>query len=142
MPLTRRASFAVAAAILLTLAACSPVPNRNAAGNDNSPKPASNSNGASATAANTNAAPKPKSKPGTGVIEITSVPTGAGITLMATGEDSAGTPQAYGPTPATLNDLAPGKYTVTLHQNGYKEFRREVEVKADAVVQVNATLKR
>ena len=24
-------------------------------------------------------------------------------------------------------DLAPGKYTLNLHQNGYKEFRREIE---------------
>ncbi|HKP10827.1 MAG TPA: PEGA domain-containing protein [Blastocatellia bacterium] len=139
MSVTRLALIALTAVVLLAFAACSPATNHNAAGNGNSPKPAANTNGVNVNAANANAAPK--SKPGTGSIEVTSVPPGAGITLVPTAEDSAGTPQAYGLTPATITDLAPGKYTVSLTKTGYKSFQREVEVKANAAVQVKAALK-
>src|SRR5437764_72163 len=94
-----------AAFILPAFAACSPAANHNAAnGNSNAARPAANANAgnanvAKANAANANAAAK--SKPGTGTLEIASTPPGAGITLIPTAEDSAGTPQAYGATPAT-----------------------------------------
>ncbi|MFL6212762.1 MAG: PEGA domain-containing protein [Blastocatellia bacterium] len=145
MPITRRARLALAAVALLASVACSHLQDHTLSnGNANSAQPAANTNGTNASAANANvkANAATKSKPGTGSIEITSVPAGAGITMMPTSEDSAGEPLAYGPTPATINDLAPGKYTVHLHQTGYKEFRREVEIKAGSAVRVNATLKK
>src|SRR5207248_1787481 len=100
----RHALLTFAAFILLAFAACSPAANHNAAnGNSNAARPANanagNANVAKANAANANAAAK--SKPGTGTLEIASTPPGAGITLIPTAEDSAGTPQAYGATPAT-----------------------------------------
>lgn len=143
MPVTRRARLALAALALLASVACSHLQEHTLTnGNANSAAPAANTNGTNANAANANVNVATKSKPGTGSIEITSVPAGAGITVMPTGEDSDGEPRAYGPTPATINDLAPGKYAVILHQTGYKEFRREVEVKADSVVKVTAALKK
>jgi PEGA domain len=136
MTLKRRALFVFAACILLACAACSPASNNNsAAGNANvTNRPTANANTANANAA-------PKSKPGTGSIEVVSLPAGAGVTLVPTTEDSASTPQAYGATPATINDLAPGKYLVNVSKPGYKDFRKEVEVKADATVRVKAALK-
>ena len=141
MTLKRRALFAFAALILLACAACSPASNPasnngTAAGNAN----VTNRATANASPANANAAPK--SKPGTGSIEIVTLPAGAGITLVPTTQDSAGTPQAYGATPATINDLAPGKYTVNLRKTGYKDFQKEVEVKADATARVKAALRK
>jgi len=147
MTAMRRARLLLAALALLAHAACSHIEDHKPA-NANSPTPAANTNGATASAtnananANANAGAATKSKPGTGSLDITSVPTGAGITLMPTSEDSDGEPRAYGPTPATINDLAPGKYTLNLHQNGYKEFRREIEIKAGDTVRVNAALKK
>src|SRR5438128_1949346 len=130
MTVTRRALLAFAALILPTLAACSPASNQNAApGNANAARPAANTNAAA------------KSKPGTGSLEIASTPPGAGITIIPTTEDSAGTPQAYGATPATINDLTPGKYTVNLNKPGYKNFQKEVTVKAGSATSVTATLK-
>lgn len=141
MTLTRRALLVFAALILPALAACSPASNQNAApGNTNAARPAANTNTANLNAANTNAAAK--SKPGTGSLVIASTPPGAGITIIPTTEDSAGTPQAYGATPATINDLAPGKYTVNLNKPGYKNFQKEVTVKAGTTTKVTATLKK
>lgn len=140
MTMTRRALMALAAFILLALAACSPTSNSNnapantAADNTNAPKRVI------ANAANVNAAPQ--SKPGTGSIEIGSLPVGAGITVVPLVEGGIGAPQSYGPTPATINDLAPGKYTVNLSMNGYKPFQQEVEVKAGGTVRVKAALKK
>ena len=147
MSLTRRARLVLAAVALLASVACSHIESHLTNGNANTAQPAANTNSSTTSATNANASaananPAAKSKPGTGSIEITSVPSGAGITIMPTSEDSDGEPRAYGPTPATINDLAPGKYAVNLHQNGYKEFRREVEVKAGEVVKVNAALKK
>ena len=138
MTLKRRALFVFIASILLACAACSPASNpasnnNTAAGNANvANRPAANANTANANAA-------PKSKPGTGSIEIVSLPAGAGITLVP---PSPATPQAYGATPATINDLAPGTYTVSLSKTGYKNFQQEVEVKPDAAVRVKAALRR
>ena len=71
-----------------------------------------------------------------------SFPDGAGITLLATTEDSAAPPQSYGATPATINDLKPGKYTVQLSKPGYKNFQQEIEVKADSTARVKARLQK
>lgn len=135
MTLTRRALLAFTAFILLAFAACSPASNRNTANANATPDNAN----ARQIFANTNTATQ--SKPGTGSIEIGSAPPGAGITLVPPTE-SGGTPLAYGPTPATINDLAPGKYTVSLSKNGYKNFQQEVEVKADSTVRVKALLRK
>ncbi len=135
----RPALLALATLILAAFAACSPAANRNAA-NGNAARPAANTNAANANAANANAAAK--SKPGTGTLEIASTPPGAGITLVTSAEDSAGTPQAYGATPATINDLAPGKYDMQLSKPGYKKFLKEITVKAGATTRVTATLKK
>src|SRR5690242_7877494 len=118
MTAMRRARLLLAAIVLLAYAACSHIEDhKSASGNANSAAPAANTNGptASNVNANANASAATKSKPGMGSLEITSVPSGAGITLMPTSEDSDGEPRAYGPTPATINDLAPGKYTLNLH---------------------------
>ncbi|HEY9231584.1 MAG TPA: PEGA domain-containing protein [Blastocatellia bacterium] len=135
-----------AAFILPAFAACSPAATHNAAnGNRNAARPAANANAGNANVANANAAnanAAAKSKPGTGTLEIASTPPGAGITLIPTAEDSAGTPQAYGATPATINDLAPGKYDVQLSKPGYKSFQKEVTVKAGGTAKINATLKK
>ena len=143
MLVPRRARLALAALALLASVACSHLQQHTLTnGNANSAPPAANAGGTNANTANANVNVATTSKPGTGSLEITSTPSGAGITVMPTGEDSDGEPRAYGPTPATINDLAPGKYAVSLHQTGYKEFRREVEVKAGSVVRVNAALKK
>jgi PEGA domain. len=141
MTLTRRALLAFTAFILLAFAACSPASNSNATNGNTTP---GNANVAGRTIANMNTAntnAATQSKPGTGSIEIGSAPPGAGITLVPPPE-SGGTPLAYGPTPATIKDLAPGKYTVSLSMNGYKNFQQEVEVKADSTVRVKALLKK
>ena len=141
MTVTRRALLTSATLMLLAFAACSPASNHNTAtGNANVAKPAANANAGNSNAANANAAAK--SKPGTGSLDIASTPPGAGITLIPTAEDGAGTPLAYGAAPATINDLAPGKYTVSLRMNGYKSFQQEVTVKAGGTVRVNALLKK
>ncbi|HJQ23406.1 MAG TPA: PEGA domain-containing protein [Blastocatellia bacterium] len=148
MTKTRSALLALATLILSAFAACSPAANHNAAngnGNSNAARPAANTNTGNANVANANAAnanAAAKSKPGTGTLEIASTPPGAGITLIPTAEDSAGTPQAYGATPATINDLAPGKYDIQLSKPGYKSFQKEVTVKAGAATKVTATLKK
>jgi PEGA domain len=142
MTLTRRALLAFTAFILLAFAACSPASNSNTTNGNTTP---GNANAAGRTIANVNTAntnAATQSKPGTGSIEIGSAPPGAGITLVPTSADSNGTPLAYGPTPATINDLAPGKYTVILSKNGYKNFQQEVEVKADSTVRVKALLRK
>jgi hypothetical protein len=142
MTITRRASLAFAVFILLAFTACSSASNGNRASDNSAP---GNANVAKRTIANMNAAnanAAPQSKPGTGSIELGSIPAGAGITLVPTSENSAGTPQSYGATPATINDLAPGKYAVNLSKPGYKTFQQEVEVKAGGTVRVKAALKK
>ncbi|MEN3332781.1 MAG: hypothetical protein V7641_2146 [Blastocatellia bacterium] len=140
MTLTRRARLAFTAFLLLAFAACSPASNSNTATGNATPDNANVTKRVIANPANTNVAAQ--SKPGTGSIEIGSIPSGAGITLVPTSPDSDGAPQSYGPTPATINDLSPGKYTVNLNKNGYKPFRQDVEVKADSMVRVKALLKK
>ena len=137
MTLARRALFAFVAFTLSAFAACSPAANQNTATGNTAAKPA---NASPASASNANAAAR--SKPGTGSIEVVSLPEGAGVTLVATSDDSAGVPQAYGATPATINDLKPGKYTVNVSKPGYKPFQKEVEVKADGTVRVKAALQK
>jgi hypothetical protein len=120
--------------------------NAPAGGNSNAPKPAnSNANQASANtnSANTNsAASAPKPKPGTGGMEVTSEPTGAGVTLIPTTETSAGLPQAYGATPAMITGLAPGAYTVSVSKTGYRNYQKEVKVKEGETIKIHASLRK
>jgi len=78
----------------------------------------------------------------TGSIEVTSVPPGAGITLIPDEEGGAGLPQSYGVTPATIKNLAPGKYRIDLAANGFEYFHKEIKVTENATVKVSATLKK
>src|ERR1044072_9389547 len=100
-----------------------------------------NANVAQSKPANNNSAQKaPQANMGS--IEVTSVPPGAGGTLIPTSEDGAGVPRSYGLTPATITDLAPGKYTINLQKTGYGYAQKEVEVAANKTVKVNLSLKK
>ena len=120
---------------LLTAAACSPAAPQGS-NNQNT----GNANTAQSKPANSNAPAAAKQAKG-GSIEVTSVPPGAGVTLVPTTETSASLPQSYGVTPTTITDLAPGTYTVNLEKSGYKYFQKEVKIAGDGTVKVNATLK-
>lgn len=99
---------------------------------------------------NANAAPsnssqaKPAQQPdnATGSIEVTSVPAGARVLLIATDDDTASEPQSKGVTPATITGVRPGKYTVDLEKQGYRFFQKEVTVKKGSTVKISATLKK
>jgi hypothetical protein len=80
-------------------------------------------------------------KPGKGNIQVTSTPSGAGVTLIPTDESSASPPQAYGQTPTTIADLAPGTYRVQVAIKG-KTVSKDVKVTANGTVKVNAELQR
>ncbi|MGA9768131.1 MAG: PEGA domain-containing protein [Blastocatellia bacterium] len=100
-----------------------------------------NTNPAQSKPANGNAAPKAP-QANTGVIEVTSVPPGAGVTLIPTSEDGAGVPRSYGLTPATITDLAPGKYTVNIQKVGFGYAQKEVQVAANKTVKVSLPLRK
>ena len=100
-----------------------------------------NANVAQSKPANNNSAQKaPQANMGS--IEVTSVPPGAGLTLIPTSEDGAGVPRSYGLTPATITDLAPGKYTINVQKPGFGYAQKEVEVAANKTVKVNLPLKK
>jgi PEGA domain len=85
--------------------------------------------------------PKNQSKPGMGSIKVGTRPAGAAITLIAEAPGGgAGMPERRGTTPATIIDLAPGKYTVHLELRPYKAFQKSVEVKPDETTTVTAEL--
>ncbi len=115
---------------LFTIACTSTSPANNNQAN-------TNANVAQSKPANNNSAQK-----NVGSIEITSVPPGAGVTLIPTYEDGASTPRSYGLTPATITDLAPGKYTINLQKPGYGYAQKEVEVAANKTVKVSLSLKK
>ena len=122
-------------ALSLLTAACSGASPAN-----NNGKATANANAAQPKPANSNAS-QPPHQANTGGIEVTSVPSGAGVTLVPDYGDSAGAPRAYGLTPATITDLAPGKYLLTVKTNdGFAQ--KEVEVKADKTVKVNLAIKK
>jgi PEGA domain-containing protein len=121
---------------LLIATACSPASTSNAT-NQN----ASNANAAQSKPINSNSPAAAKQSTGAS-IEVTSAPPGAGVTLIPTSEAGAGSPQSYGLTPTTITNLAPGDYTVHLEKTGYKYFQKEVKLKENATVKVNAALKK
>jgi hypothetical protein len=100
-----------------------------------------NANAAQSKPANNNSSQKAQ-QTNRGSIEVTSVPPGAGVTLIPTSEDGASAPRSYGLTPATITDLAPGKYTINLQKVGYGYAQKEVEVAANKTVKVNLSLKK
>ncbi len=106
----------------------------------NSNQPAANAN--TAPPASSQAKPQQPDTSTTGSIEVTSVPPGARVILIATGDDTASEPQSKGSTPTTITGVRPGKYTVDLEKTGYRFFQRNVEVKAGKAVKINATLKK
>jgi hypothetical protein len=109
--------------------------------------PPANTNQPSANAniAPTNSSPTKPAQPDdktTGSIEVTSVPPGARILLIATDEDTASEPQSKGLTPNTITGVRPGKYTVDLEKQGYRFFQKEITVKRGAAVKIAATLRK
>jgi len=114
--------------------------NRNATRNANV-HPASNTNSqANVNAAKAAPAATPARASG-GTIEIQSTPPGASIVLVSEDEAGAGPPKPYGATPATLTGIAPGKYTVDITKPGFKDYQKEIQVKAGATVKIDARLK-
>lgn len=99
-----------------------------------------NTNVAQSKPVNSNASQKAP-QANMGIIEVASVPPGAGVTLIPTSEDGAGLPRSYGLTPTTITDLTPGKYTINLQKVGYAYAQKEVEVGANKTVKVNLSLK-
>jgi hypothetical protein len=81
-------------------------------------------------------------KPGKGNIQVMSMPSGAGVTLLPTDESGASAPQTYGRTPVTIADLAPGTYTVQVALSGYKTFVKDMKVTPNSTLKVNAALKK
>jgi hypothetical protein len=77
-----------------------------------------------------------------GTIEVSSVPPGAKVMLVANDQAGASEPESKGVTPTTIGGLEPGKYTVDLEKPGYKFFQKEVVVKQGTVAKVNATLRK
>jgi hypothetical protein len=80
--------------------------------------PATQQSGATATAA-------------TGSIIVTSAPSGGQVSV-----DN----QFRGVAPVTIYNVAPGTHIVNLHLNGYSDWSTSVDVPANQVVQVSATL--
>lgn len=93
---------------------------------------------------NQNASPPPsRQKPDArGTIEVTSVPPGASVMLIETGEGGAGSPVPKGLTPTVIGDIAPGKYVVHLEKSGFRFFQKQVELKENEVVKVDARLRK
>lgn len=79
---------------------------------------------------------------GTGSIQVTSDPAGAHIILIEEDEAGAGAPKPRGVTPATLTELAEGKYIVHLERPGYKFFQKNVKVVANQTAKVKAKLRK
>jgi hypothetical protein len=85
---------------------------------------------------------QPANQSTTGIIEVTSTPSGAKVLLVSTEGGLAGEPQPKGLTPTMISGLEPGKYTVDLEKPGYKFFQKEIVVKAGATTRVAAALKK
>ena len=108
----------------------------------NTNQPAVNANTASSNSSPAKPAQPAASNSTTGTIEVTSVPPGAGIVLIATDDDTASEPQRKGATPATISGVKPGKYTVNLEKQGYRFYQKEVTVKVGKSVKIAASLKK
>ncbi len=69
--------------------------------------------------------------PSSGVISISSAPSGAGISING---------QYIGVTPMTISDVPPGTYSVILNKYGYEEYSATATVEAGETGRVLATL--
>ena len=128
--------------LVLSLAAqlaCSTAPPANT-NQSSSNQPAANAN---TTPSNASASkPAAQADNTTGTIEVTSVPPGASVVLIATDDDTASEPQQKGSTPTTITGVKPGNYTVHLERLGYRFFQRNVKISAGKTVRINAPLKK
>ena len=118
--------------------ACSTAPPANT----NQPKANQQAANANTPPANTSASKSAPDTSTTGSIEVTSVPPGARVLLIATDDDTASEPQQKGSTPTTITGVRPGNYTVDLERSGYRFFQRSVKVSAGKTVKISATLKK
>ena len=82
----------------------------------NNNQPAANAN--TAPPASSQAKPQQPDTSTTGSIEVTTVPPGARVLLIATDNETASEPQSKGSTPTTITGVRPGKYTVDLEKTG------------------------
>jgi hypothetical protein len=138
MKKTTRTLISTLIALGLAIAAACATGTQN--GNDRG-----NLNGGNAnSSAPSPAANKPanKSAQAGGSIEVTSTPHGARVLLIANDEGGASEPQPRGVTPTTITGLSAGKYTVDLAIPGYRYYQKEVVVKENATVKVNAALRK
>jgi hypothetical protein len=82
--------------------------------------------------------------PGAGATEPASVSAENGTVALVSAPDSADVfvdGQFYGNSPATLK-LKPGKHTITVKMNGFKEWSRELTTEAGSDVHLSATLEK
>ncbi len=107
----------------------------------NTNQPSVNANVTPSNSSQTKASEQPNERT-TGTIEVSSVPPGAQVLLIATDEDTAGEPQRKGLTPTTIAGVKPGKYTIDLEKAGYRFFQKEIVVKKAATTKVSATLRK
>jgi hypothetical protein len=107
----------------------------------NTNRPAVNANTASSNSSPAKPAQQAESS-STGSIEVSSVPPGARIVLIATDDDAASEPLQKGMTPTTISGVKPGKYTVDLEKQGYRFYQKEVTVKVGKTVKIAASLKK
>jgi hypothetical protein len=126
---------------LVIASACTKGSPANSNNNQANNNPAASSNPVPAPAVRSEPTIKPP-KPGKGNIQITSTPSGAGVTLVPSDDSGASLPQAYGQTPTTIADLAPGTYTVQMALTGHKTFTKDVKVTANSTVKINAALQK
>lgn len=143
MSLQRRLLLASLIVCSLVIAsACTKGSPTNGNNNQATNNPAASNNPVPAPAVRSEPTVKPP-KPGKGNIQITSTPSGAGVTLVPSDDSGASPPQAYGQTPTTIADLAPGTYRVQVTLNGYKTFSKDdVKVTANGTVKINAALQK
>lgn len=76
-------------------------------------------------------APPPTARPVLGALYVTSVPTGARVTVN--GEER-------GRTPLPLSKIQPGQQQIALFLDGYQSWTSQVEVQADTTARVHAKL--
>jgi hypothetical protein len=122
-----RAMISTGAILCLAIAAACGDPASRNSGNASGVQPSPQASASSAPS-------------GLGQIKVASRPAGAAILLISDEEGSIGQPQPRGSTPATITDVAPGKYVVHLEKPGYKPFQKNIEVKPNETANVTGQL--
>jgi len=77
----------------------------------------------------------PEKNPGTGDLQVSSVPSGGAVYLN--GDFRGVTPQDDS---LDIVNLAPGSYTITVEKAGYQNYATPVTIQAGKIVQINAAL--